>query len=276
MMRCRSSGVRSFLGGTEEGAVDQGATGEPEVARARQFFAVRGDGLVHRGKEGPTRASFGGHLCVAVELGHRGGDLGDPRIEQARVHDLVEEPGRHRPWRVERLSEQRRALEGGGREPLAQELGGGSGHREADRDLVRRQPGGARRRDPVVAAEDQERSHRDRVTGARHQHGSRVCEHPARELESAEDHVGSFLLAGTKDGQVEAGGEHAGPASKHDDGVVRLRTVEGLGDAALHFERHRVDLPVVETDARDTVRQLVVDSQVHRTSPCQLTSKPYQ
>ena len=105
-------------------------------------------------------------------------------------------------------------LKCGRREPLAQISIAASGMSQTDRHLVGGElvrTGGA---DPVVAGQQEEGAHRDRVAGARDHDRQREGQHPVGELEARPYHAPPLRPRRPADRQVEPGREDAWPAGR--------------------------------------------------------------
>jgi hypothetical protein len=192
-----------------------------------------------------------------------------PTVELVGGHELVDESRLAGRGGCERLGEQERARERSLRETVAEDLDRRPRHGEADCDLVRGDPRRSRRGQAVVAGEQQERAHRDRMAGGDHQNRPREREEAPGELEAADHHGARRLaVAALEDGEVEARGEDAVPSPQLDDrGRVPLGPIEGLVQRRLHRDRHDVDLAVVHTDARHAPGQLVGHGGSHLQLP---------
>ena len=153
------------------------------------------------------------------------------------------------------------------REPLAAYLDAAEGHRDADRDLVRADPERAERADAVVAGQDEEYTHRERMTAARDDHGRGKRQDALGELEAHADHRVRVGAARAERAQVEASGEHAFSARQHDDAPVLRGAVERGVQLREHVRREDVHLAVVHRDRRDGIPELVTDQRAHGMPP---------
>ena len=179
------------------------------------------------------------------------------RIELMTTHDLA----RREKQKLELL---RGLLVSRRCQPQLHDLQSRVRDRHSDRDLVGLDVVG-RGGHPVVTAGQQERAHRNRVTGAGHHHRLGVGQQPVGELETAFEHLDRGLhLAGGQDFQVEPAAEHPRvPGDHHRPDAVAVSAVERLLQRLLHGRAQRIDLAVVHGDDRDGIVVAIGDRAAH-------------